>query len=356
MRHLAARLRAERRGASMAEYGIVITVIAIVLIVFVTGFGRRLTKMFRSASHSLDEGEPMGRSPLELASVSNVPGPGNAPNPPLPLQTLPANEATAAASGLPITPPGHAPANPPARARDDLPAYGGSSLANVDSFDPSTILVDMTQIDQHGDTPSDPIRCARAAYLAAAVLAGPDAVRRLINDLARNIINGTTPGGGRLTNAEALLILARVRDRLDEGTFDHGDLGYLQQMIADYYVNPNTGMTQAQYPQMIGLGNPDTSATAYTTQGGPAFLNSINALTPGQSYIVGVNWNGNGPSHHATTVGRDENGRIYWYDPWPKNGGPPQIVYHDRNPDQFREYLNSEMPVGGFPTRGPFRF
>jgi hypothetical protein len=306
----------------------------------------------------------MSRQPLNVDTIGPIGGPGPAPVAIGQLPQLPAAEANAAANGLPITVPGHGGAA--ARAPNEQPAFGGATLAHANSWNPGAILTDMTQIDQSNnpanpveDTPTDAVRCARASYVAAAVMSGPEAVRRLISDLALNIANQTTPrgaAGGRLTDEEALQILARLRDHLDEGIFNHGDLGYLQQLLADYYGNVGGGMTSAQYPTLIGLGNPDTTGTAYTTQDRLPFLNAINGLQPGQAFIVGVNWNGNGPSHHATTVGRDPNGRIYWYDPWPKNGGPPQIVYYDEHPDQFREYLNSEMPVGGFPTRGPFRF
>lgn len=361
--------RAARRGATLSEYAIIIGAVAMIVMVMVFAFGNAIAQRFRVARHALATGTAQYQGRYEVGTVGpldpvNIPAANN-PN----LPSLP-----------PIGPtvgPGSGRAIPPGAD----PHYSGGNLGNPSGWDPVHILTDLTQVDQRNDTVFDPLRCTRTSHLAAAIMDGPGAVRRIIDDMARQIQQGRQPfvqqpgGIAPIPPDQALRELGRIRDRLDTGDFDFNDSGMLIEIMAHYFQAQGnaTGPVGLWPSGMNNLGQPATRAPnpgppnpnlpagpgnqPPANPNGPLnqaqFQHAINDLQPGEAIRFVIEWPKTPPTvkdpvpnDHTVLIGRDPDGRIYLYDPAPKAPNRAQLVYADTNPQEFNWYMQAPNTMG----------
>ncbi len=374
-----------RRGASTTEVIVIVFLMVAVGVAVVTVFGHRIARRFSGASESLDEGRGQGMSARGVpANLDQVGNPGNAPVLTGPLPTV--NPVTSDPLGTGNPNPG--PGGVPARTPDDNAAVGGATLARPTGWDPASMLAGMTQIDGNGGTQWDGVRCGLATALATRILAGPEAVDRLLADLARRARDGSIPNSsagpppmvGRFTVDQYIARLGTLRDRLENMSLDHGDLGMIQELMFEGYgkIGPPPNWTYWQdgpgtpgYQRVLELGGgvdpgggrigaPNGGNNQFTQSNRATVVQHTNALGPGESITLGVAEFG-GSADHFIAVGRDPSGRVYLYDPWPHTTGgapgtpAPQLVYYDQNPQMFDYYLDNYQPPGGFMEYSPVR-
>lgn len=374
----------DRRGASAAEWIIIVLLMVFVGVGLITVFGRSLVRRLTAASNSLDTGNPQSKTQIPIpGNADQVGAPGNAPVAPGNLPTISAPPANA-----PTTNPG---SSFNARTPDRTPANSGLTLANPTGWDPATILPGMTQIDQNLSTNFDNVRCACASALASRIMAGPEAVDRLLADLMRRAGNGTAPNYsagpppmvGNIPLDQYQARLGALRDRLANQSLDHGDLGEIQELLYQAYsIVPTSGGTffysaagAQNYQAIMELGNgvdpggtrigaPGAANNTVTNPNSAQLATNINNLQTGESMTLGVDEFGpagpDGNPDHFIVVGRDPSGRVYLYDPWPHSAPgaaavPPQLVYYDNNQAVFDYYMNNTMPTGGFIQYSPVR-
>lgn len=387
-----------RRGAASTEWIAIVFLMVVIGVALVTVLGRNLARRAVGTVQSLDQGTPIAKSALpEPTTAAQVGAPG-----PAPIARGPLGNVAAPAAGDPVTNPGGTAA---ARTPDDTLVAGDWSLGNPTGWNPAAILAGMSQVDQGREQPGaawDTVRCALASALASRIVAGPEAVDRLLLDLQLRARNGSMPNStpgppptvGGYTVDEYVAMLGQLRDRLASQTLDHADLGLIQALMYEGYSLRNVpdggggtmqgtffqagaGAQNYQAVMELGRGVDSTGATI----GPPGSANNqfqrvnsgqlaanITALQPGESMTLGVDeftpgvgWGGDGNPDHFILVGRDAAGRPYIYDPWPHPapaaGGPApsQFVYFDQNPEIYQWYLQNAGPAGGFYQYGVVR-
>ncbi len=345
------------RGAAKTEYIVIVIGVAILCLGVVTAFGRNIVRRFMGASKALDEGRPNSGGLYDLGNVAA-------------LNAIPPINAVGNLAN--ITPSANALVAPGAGAPAPLgnaPHYGGGTIGNPTGWDPEEILRDLMQVDRRADTVFDPQRCTRTSHLAAAVMCGPGAVQRIIDDLAREIQAGRQPfpqvpgGPVPISPAQALRDLSRIRSRLDSQSFDQNDSGRLLEVMSHYHQaqgasNTVVGLWPSGMNNELGqpLGNPQSRPITQGPMTQAQWQAVVNGLQPGEAIRHVIEWPGPGagaiPTNHTTLIGRDRDGRLYAFDPAPKAPGQSQIVYSDTNPDQFNFYLNNTGTNGSYYASG----
>ncbi|MBI5366686.1 MAG: hypothetical protein HZA54_06590 [Planctomycetes bacterium] len=338
-----------RRGAVSSEYVIIIGVVALLVMVVLTAFGMMVARRYKTATKALGGGgvytERYEMDQVQPLNALAIPATNN-PNPSTVPGVGPNLVAPASGRNIPAGNQAH---------------YNGGNLGNPSGWDPAAILTDLTQIDQRADTVFDPQRCTRTSHLAAAVMCGPDAVRRVIDDMARQIQQGRQPfaqqpgGIAPIPPDRALRELSRIRDRLDSTSMDHNDSGMLLEIMAHYYQNQGaaTGPVGLWPSSMNNLGQPNTRNVANGPLTQAQFNQTINGMQPGEAIRYVIEWPKTPPAvkdavpnDHTILMGRDRDGRLYVFDPAPKGPGQSQIVYADRNPNEFNWYLQAGNTMG----------
>lgn len=373
---------ARARGATATEYIIIVSIMVILGMTLVVVFGKMIARRFKSAAHALATGSVSNVGEAIPTTAAEVGGPGAAPVVTGPLPTV--NPVTSDPHGTGNPNPG--PAGVAARTPDNTQVSNGLSLGNPTGWDPATILGGMTQVDGNPQTAWDNVRCAMASALATRVMAGPQAVDRLLADLQRRALAGTIPNYtnpppmiGTIPVDQYVAQLGTLRDRLANQSLDHADLGLIQELMFEGYGKTTPpqwtywqdGPGQPGYQQVLNLGGgvdgagnpigaPGAANNQVTQSNRATIVNHMNGLSPGQSITLGVAEFG-GQADHFIAVGRDASGRIYMYDPWPHTTGgapgtpAPQLVYYDQNPQMFDYYLDHYQPPGGFWEYSPVR-
>ncbi len=378
------RLPRGRRAAASSEWIIIAFLMIAVGVALVTAFGRNLSRRFAGSTQALDNGTPIAKSaPVAPLNSDFIGGPGAAPNVPGTLPTV-----SAPAPGAATTNPGGGFA---ARTPDDTEVTPGLTLAHPNAWNPQAILAGMTQIDQNPQTNWDNVRCALASALASRVMAGPEAVDRLLADLMLRANNGTVPNYsagpppmvGAIPLDQYIQTLGDLRDRLAGQTLDHRDLGTIMELMYEGYSLTSGGagtyfytaggpqnyqavmeLGQGVDPGGNRIGAPGSANNQATTMTPAQLATSVNNLRPGESITLGVDEFGpsgpDGSPDHFIVVGRDANGRPYLYDPWPHTAPPgspvpPQLVYYENNQAVYDYYLQNTQPTGGFIVYSPVR-
>jgi hypothetical protein len=197
-------------------------------------------------------------------------------------------------------------------------------------------------------------RCGDAAVLGAAVMAGPNATARLAERLAQSPYN-TDPGMRK--------DLESIRNKILDGTATHGDLSHLQQYMYQTYsplgggtdVDGMTLMEQDLSDKCDVPAEQNTSGPNATQSDGAgknletpaATQQRISQLKNGQSFILNVKMNpGDTDVHHYVTIGKDNQGHTYVYDPYPRDN-QPNVIYRNENQGAFDHYVNGSATVTG---------
>jgi hypothetical protein len=203
------------------------------------------------------------------------------------------------------------------------PNLSKSPVSENGTWDAEKILSNLSQLETTPDVDSDArkSRCAAASLLAAATITGPDAVNDLITRLESEV-----------KSPQLKQELADISQRLQDGSATLLDLSRVQEIMKQRFAPGNkVGMDGAQIAAMQkALANSTSPTTNH-------LIDRIVALSPGQSFTMAVDTDGDGLVNHATQVGRDASGRIFLYDPWPRDN-QPGLIYQDEHPAAFEHY------------------
>ncbi|MBI2568363.1 MAG: hypothetical protein HYV63_15175 [Candidatus Schekmanbacteria bacterium] len=202
----------------------------------------------------------------------------------------------------------------------------------------------------------DETRCGPSSTLSSAIMAGPEATANVADRLASHT-----------TNAANRRDIEGIRDRVRDGSASTGDLSRLQDhMLRQYAANPRDGMTTAEVTRMqqelmpnVQLDPNGETRTAdgvratprpgHTVEEPGRTVDRVTNLRPGESFSMFVDTDRpgrpgfNDPNHYVQ-VGRDQNGELYVYDPYPR-GNQPNLVYQNRDPAAFEHYTTGGMGV-----------
>lgn len=195
-------------------------------------------------------------------------------------------------------------------------------------------------------------RCGQAAVLAGAVMAGPDATARLVERLADS---------PQVSDPRERMDLYGLRQRILDGTATHGDLSRLQQYMYQAYSRAAggtdaDGMTVMEQdladktdvpPEQNTIG-PDATLSngeGLTRETPTATRHRVGSLKNGQSFVLNVKMDPKEDEvHHFVTVGRDQAGRTYVYDPYPRLN-QPNIIYQDKDSEAFNHYTDGSVAM-----------
>ncbi len=364
-------------GAALTEYLWIVLILVLLTLSLVGFFGFELYRWTIRTKQSLDTGTPQPK-PIRDTPDSHLDIGGPDPSPPVgptPQMAL----GTAGADPFAL---GGGSARVPPSTR----ATGGEDVNHPTGWRPENLLGDMTQEDDVDTTLYEDGRCFCASSLAARVLAGEDAVDRLLADLAWSALNGTIrnlagtpPAVDCIPRDEFLRRLDRLRDKLANQSLTFRDLAEMQDLLYRAYgdIEKNTGGESVGILKLRQLGNPRdaqgkplktawTGNNVFTQAGATDVVTAMNRLQPGESMLLAISGSG-GPPRHAILVGRDSAGRQYLYDPAahttidPTGRLVPQMVYQDRDAATVDHYLNNlqaGMPDGtrGFMMTTPARY
>ena len=192
-----------------------------------------------------------------------------------------------------------------------------------EGWDGSKILSALTQFDTQGGKDQD-VRCAAASFLAGAIMAGPEALKRVLQRLETAV-----------KNPEDQKTLRNVQYQLDQGTATHGDLSQIQELLFRTYGTPGaSGMSGEQQATMRQELTGIKHAPRYS-ESPEKTAQRLQKLKNGESFTASIlQDNGAG---HAVQVGRDQEGRLYVYDPAPPEGQPQLLRPED---PLFDAYVN----------------
>lgn len=238
------------------------------------------------------------------------------------------------------------------------PHLGQRPLLENGQWHGGEILNRLSQLDTMGGrrgTRYDESRCGPSSTLASAVMAGQDATAGIADRLA-----------SRVTNARDRRDLEGIRDRIRGGTATNDDLSRLQDaMLRRYAASPRDGMTTGEVSRMQRELCPGTQFAAdgasvvnggerlvrnggtETLEHGSATVDRLASMRPGESVTMFVDTDRPGsPGHnnvnHFVQAGRDQDGRLYVYDPYPR-ANQPNLIYQDQNPAAFEHYTTGGM-------------
>jgi len=199
-----------------------------------------------------------------------------------------------------------------------------------EAWDGARILNALTQFDTQGGAHQN-IRCAAASFLAGAIVAGPEALGRVIDRLQWQVLSH-----------EDRNALQHLQNQLSQGTATHGDLSKLQEILfRRYATSGQPGMMPAEQARMRRelTGKPHGNSQFEDPEQTERRLQS---LKNGQSFTLSIiNEAGGG---HAVQVGRDQQGRLYVYDPAPPEG-QPQLIGPENS--LFETYFQGQLRPDG---------
>ncbi len=186
-------------------------------------------------------------------------------------------------------------------------------------FDMAAMREDFTQFDGERGTWEDRSRCGPTSVIMATLEAGggdPARLEQLVDALlARVERNGQTHAGQRE-------FLSELRHRLHSGgDITSGDLSRLAEHMLHIH--------QRAAGEAPGLhGSTDAIIDSMSADAGLATSGSPSATSPRVGLI---DWEGNGETDHAVTVGVAADGRHFIWDPMPRYDGSghevSQIIY-----------------------------
>ncbi len=185
------------------------------------------------------------------------------------------------------------------------------------------ILKALTQYDTQNGANQN-VRCAAASFLAGAIMAGPEALGRVVERLK---LRGLVP--------EDLERLQDIQQRLSQSTATHGDLSLLQEMLFRRYASAGEAGMLAEEQSRMRRELTGQTHRSRRLEAPEKTEQRLKDLKNGQSFTLSIlNEAGTG---HAVQVGRDLEGRLYLYDPAPPEG-QPQLI----GPDEplFDAYVN----------------
>ena len=243
-------------------------------------------------------------------------------------------------------------------ARDPEQPVGTLPFEQSGGWDANEILSNLTQVDADPLTLTDGIRCAAVSTLAVHVQGGPSSVADVASSIAGQMLAKAATDAtvalpvGVAENLEILApIIASLPDRIQDGSATYQDLqrlSHAMKLLVDSDVS--SGTSADEYDALTGLGG---ALNYYVGQnktglGGAQELVDTMLLTENlfNTYFilsVGTNDAEPGSTNHAVNLGIDGSGKVYFYDPWPREGS--QLLFWDSDMDEIRLYFETTTGV-----------
>lgn len=213
-------------------------------------------------------------------------------------------------------------------------------------FNGQQILRNLGQVGEGAHAMS---RCAPSCELANAIANGRTSTDRYVLNLYQ--ANGAHP--------ERQAELSGIYQRLGHGDATYGDMHRLQELTYQTYERDgqpgfSPAETQSMRDHQASAVRHDTAADAIEGQRDvrptgtgetPTLTRArIDALRPGQSFMMNIDGGGDG-IRHAVTIGRDQQGHTYLYDPAPR-AGDPTFQYDGERPETFQRYVDGSLGNG----------
>ena len=194
-------------------------------------------------------------------------------------------------------------------------------------WDGEQIARHLSQISTAVDDTAD-VQCVEVSFLAGLVLRGPGAVR---DSIAFYLQVYRTLLGSRAIDPQlrrratyGTVHLESALQSLESKTMTYADLAQLTTAMFTVTAEstPTTG-TSAQEASVLATNEGYASEDMDMTRASRASVASLAAaLRPGQHLACGIDNRepGTGEPNHAVRIGRTPQGRLYFYDPWPRRG------------------------------------
>jgi hypothetical protein len=222
--------------------------------------------------------------------------------------------------------------------RDPEQKDGGLPYISGGGWNANEILTHITQVDDDAQTINDGKRCAAVSTLAVHIQGGPASVLRVANavlvNLASSAIMSFLSSASEQVKQyyqDMSLALVPIIGRLSDNTATYRDLRRVSDaMKIAVDADPNSGTGASEYPKLAGLGGgindyvgqdysgldeANTLASLLGTLGSSDLLPNIYAIL-----AVGTNDSRPDRTNHAVNLGIDSSGKVYLYDPWPRDG------------------------------------
>jgi hypothetical protein len=195
------------------------------------------------------------------------------------------------------------------------------------------ILSKLTQVDESGATVTDEVRCGANSVLAVAVTRGP----LVTEQFARGIMlaalgqsqNPSLPAERRKSGSDAYSLIWPAIRAVGNGTATYGDLSliahYGKVVMSEKATAATTGHEVAAMAGLIG-GMAESGAPIVDKDQLVMFARE---LKRGESYILLVGTNVLAPGvmsrnlsqvNHFVVLGKDSDGKVFLYDPYPRVG------------------------------------
>ncbi|MEA2132339.1 MAG: hypothetical protein QOC68_248 [Solirubrobacteraceae bacterium] len=195
------------------------------------------------------------------------------------------------------------------------------------------ILSKLTQVDESGVTFTDPVRCGANSVLAVAITRGPLATEAwargiMLNALAQSE-DKALPSDRRTTGKDVYLLIWPAIRAVGNGTATYGDLSliahYAKVVMSEKASSSTTGHEVAAMAAILG----GMRESGEPIQDKEQFSMFARDLKRGNSYILLVGTNVLAPGvmsrnlgqvNHYVVLGKDANGKVFLYDPYPRVG------------------------------------
>ena len=195
------------------------------------------------------------------------------------------------------------------------------------------ILSKLTQVDESGLTFTDPVRCGANAVLAVAITRGPLATEGFARGIMLKALaqgeDKALAAGKRQTGKEVYQLIWPAIRAVGNGTATYGDLSliahYAKVVMSEKADSSTTGHEVGAMAALLG-GMRTSSEPLQDKEHLAMFARD---LKRGESYILLVGTNVIGEDvktrnldqvNHYVVLGKDSNGKVFLYDPYPRVG------------------------------------
>jgi hypothetical protein len=200
-------------------------------------------------------------------------------------------------------------------------------------WDALEILSKLTQVDESAATFTDEVRCGANSVLAVAITRGPLATEAFARGVMLNALSQSKSAVVKADRRQAMgdayqQIWPAIR-AVGNGTGTYGDLSliahYAKVVMSEKATAQTTGHEVAAMAALLG-GMAESGAPIEDKEQFAMFARSLKA---GESYIVLAGTNILQPGvmsrnldqvNHYVVLGRDEAGKVFLYDPYPRVG------------------------------------
>jgi hypothetical protein len=225
------------------------------------------------------------------------------------------------------------------------------------SWDANEILKHLTQVDNDAQTINDNKRCAAVSTLAVHIQGGPSSVLSVATSTfaslkTKSVLDFLSSASAEVKQYYATMstALLGIGKRLGAGAATYQDLRRVSDaMKLAVDADPSSGTSASEYPDLAGLGGGLQAYVGMTYKGLGKADNLANTLgqlgssdwLPDMHCVLAVGTNDSKPdrTNHAVNLGIDKSGKVYLFDPWPRDG--KQIMHWGSDAALIKPYFET---------------